>query len=203
MSFPGTAGLSPSQLHALEDLLTSGGTAPRESTGSELTVYYVPEPGSAPGEAELREHTDRMLPDEAVSLRFVPVTDLPSPPVGAAPGATGERPDAAAPEDAAAPADDLQRWLAAIWADVLDIPVPAVDADFFTLGGSSLRAVRVLARVQAVLGIELSVATLFGQRTVARLADALRARSVEVPRFAEIVAVAAEVYEEGTDAGQR
>ncbi|MFI6697515.1 phosphopantetheine-binding protein [Streptomyces sp. NPDC050509] len=203
MSFPGIAGLSPSQLDALEDLLTAGGTASRENALAELTVYYVPEPGSPPGEAELRAHTARLLPDEAVCLRFVPVTDLSSPSGDATLGDTGERPDDAASEDAVAPAGDLQRWLAAIWADVLDAPVARVDADFFTLGGSSLRAVRVLARVQAVLGIELPVATLFGHRTVAALAEAVEARSAEVPRFAEIVAVAAEVYGEETDAGQR
>ncbi|MEE1798423.1 phosphopantetheine-binding protein [Streptomyces sp. NPDC101062] len=204
MSLPGIAGLSPSQLDALEDLLTAGGTASRENTRPELTVYYVPEPGSPPGEAELRAHTARLLPDEAVCLRFVPVTDLSSPSGDAARGDAGGRPDdAAASEDAVAPAGDLQRWLAAIWADVLDAPVTRVDADFFTLGGSSLRAVRVLARVQAVLGIELPVATLFGHRTVAALADAVEARSAEVPRFAEIVAVAAEVYGEEPDAGQR
>ncbi|MFD5747352.1 phosphopantetheine-binding protein [Streptomyces sp. NPDC127033] len=211
MSYPGIAGLSPSQLVALEDLLTAGGTAPRETTGPELTVYYVPEPGSPPDEAELRAHTARILPDETVCLRFVPVTEppSPSPSEGAVPPDTGERPyDAAAPaqaapaQAAAAPSGDLQHWLAAVWADVLDTPVPSVDADFFTLGGSSLRAVRVLARVQAVLGIELPVATLFGHRTVAALADAVEARAAEVPHFAEIVAVAAEVYGEGTDAGQ-
>ncbi|MFJ7996521.1 phosphopantetheine-binding protein [Streptomyces sp. NPDC096310] len=204
MSFPGIAGLSPSQLDALEDLLTAGGAPSRESAPAELTVYYVPEPGSPPGEAELRAHTAQTLPDEAVGLRFVPVTDLPSPSRDTLPGGPGERPDGpAASEGAAAPAGDLQRWLAAVWADVLDVPVARVDADFFTLGGSSLRAVRVLARVQAVLGIELPVATLFGHRTVAALADALEARFAEVPRFAEIVAVAAEVYGEGPDAGQR
>ncbi|MEV7866766.1 phosphopantetheine-binding protein [Streptomyces sp. NPDC088124] len=221
MSFPGIAGLSPSQLDALEDLLTAGGTAPRETTGPEptihpeLTIYYVPEPGSPPDEAELRAHTARILPDETVCLRFVPVAEPSSlsslspsspssPSEDAVPADTGERPDDAAAPDraAAAPSGDLQRWLAAIWADVLGTPVPPVDADFFTLGGSSLRAVRVLARVQAVLDIELPVATLFGHRTVAALADAVEARAAEVPHFAEIVAVAAEVYGEGTDAGQ-
>ncbi|MFE3602207.1 phosphopantetheine-binding protein [Streptomyces sp. NPDC059096] len=202
MSFPGIAGLSPSQLDALEALLTAGGAPSRESAPVELTVYYVPEPGSPPGEAELRAHTAPVLPDETVCVRFVPVTDLPSP--DTLPGDTGGRPDGPAVSgEEAAPAGDLQRWLAAVWADVLEVPVARVDADFFTLGGSSLRAVRVLARLQAVLGIELPVATLFAHRTVAGLADALEARSAEVPRFAEIVAVAAEVYGEAPDAGQR
>ena len=72
-----------------------------------------------------------------------------------------------------APRTVTERAVAAIVADVLGIGAVGVHDDFFRLGGDSILAAKVLARVRSVFDIELSVRVLFEHRTVAELAGLL------------------------------
>jgi acyl carrier protein len=198
-------GLSQAQLQELERLLTTTSTEaaqPEEATEreeSELVAYFVPE-GPAPSAAELRAHAARMLPASHVPVRFVAVAELPRLTGGKLDRRALLRAAALAEETTEAdvpagePSDDVEQWLAGVWSVVLDVPTPALDADFFALGGSSLRAVQVLARVETVLGVELRLAAFFEHPTLRSFAAMVRDQSERVPGFAEIVAVAAEVY---------
>ncbi|WP_144109533.1 non-ribosomal peptide synthetase [Paraburkholderia sp. BCC1886] len=67
-----------------------------------------------------------------------------------------------------APSGPTQTLLCDVWADVLGIERVGADDDFFALGGNSLAAVRVAARVGEGLGRKIELALLF---THPRLAD--------------------------------
>ncbi|GLZ39322.1 FkbM family methyltransferase [Actinokineospora sp. NBRC 105648] len=75
--------------------------------------------------------------------------------------ATAATPGTASPE--------VLAELAAIWAEVLDRPVRPEDG-FFTAGGSSLAAVRMLGRVRARFGGDAGLADLMDDQTLAALA---------------------------------
>ncbi|PCC68476.1 amino acid adenylation domain-containing protein [Nannocystis exedens] len=81
--------------------------------------------------------------------------------------AAGERPAFVAPRPG------LEAELAALWTEVLDVAPIGRDDDFFALGGGSLLATQLGARVRAALGLELSLAALFSARTLAATAAAL------------------------------
>lgn len=87
------------------------------------------------------------------------------------------RPAAGAASPAAAPAwrTPTEELVASIWTELLDRPPSTPDDDFFQLGGHSLVAVRVVGRLRRALGVQAQVATLFEQRTVSRVAQALDA----------------------------
>src|SRR5207237_5196540 len=73
-----------------------------------------------------------------------------------------------------APRDTLELQLVRLWEDVLDVrPIGVVD-NFFDLGGHSLMAVRVMARLRELTGVPLPLATLFRHPTVEQLAQVLR-----------------------------
>jgi acyl carrier protein len=59
------------------------------------------------------------------------------------------------------PADDIERQLAAIWFTLLGVEHIGRDDDFFDLGGHSLMATRVMARVADTLGAKLTLRDVF------------------------------------------
>ncbi|HEY5857747.1 MAG TPA: amino acid adenylation domain-containing protein [Aldersonia sp.] len=63
--------------------------------------------------------------------------------------------------------------VASVWAEVLGREVNSADADFFELGGNSLNANRVAARLRRKLGATNALAALFERRTVGAVAAAL------------------------------
>jgi aryl carrier-like protein len=78
---------------------------------------------------------------------------------------------------AAPPMSPLEAALAELWASVLEQPAVPLSADFFLLGGDSLRGTRLLGRVRAVLGVDLQLRALFADaRTVAGMARHIEAQ---------------------------
>jgi non-ribosomal peptide synthetase component F/aryl carrier-like protein len=65
--------------------------------------------------------------------------------------------------------------LRAIWAEVLGVDAPDVDDDFFALGGNSLLATQITARVADVLGVEVALDALFEAPTLGEYAEQVRA----------------------------
>ncbi|MEP7054981.1 MAG: non-ribosomal peptide synthetase [Actinomycetota bacterium] len=72
------------------------------------------------------------------------------------------------------PRDDLERALASIWQRILGVPISR-SASFAELGGDSVRAARMFARVERQLGYDRPVSLLLQAPTVAALAAALLA----------------------------
>ncbi|MFD4790914.1 phosphopantetheine-binding protein, partial [Streptomyces sp. NPDC058459] len=90
---------------------------------------------------------------------------------------------AAAPTGHEPPDGEIEELVAAVWSAVLGVEGVGRHDDFFALGGHSLSATRVAARLRRSLAFELPLHTLFEQRTVAALAAA-----VETALLADIAA---------------
>jgi amino acid adenylation domain-containing protein/non-ribosomal peptide synthase protein (TIGR01720 family) len=72
--------------------------------------------------------------------------------------------------NAVAPATNTEKKLATIFGDVLGADLLDVNTSFFDLGGQSLLAGQLAARIQAEFGVELPLRALFSKPTVAGLA---------------------------------
>jgi amino acid adenylation domain-containing protein len=79
-----------------------------------------------------------------------------------------------------APADPIEQTLAGLYAQILGVERVGVDDSFFDLGGHSLTAMRLVARVQAELGVDVPVQTVFDEPTVARLAQKIRPQAEQL-----------------------
>jgi amino acid adenylation domain-containing protein len=71
------------------------------------------------------------------------------------------------------PASDLERGLAGLWCQVLEVSAVGRHDNFFDLGGSSLTIVRLRSRLREALGRDVPLVELFRHPTVAALAAAL------------------------------
>ncbi|GHG97216.1 non-ribosomal peptide synthetase [Streptomyces lanatus] len=103
---------------------------------------------------------------------------LPEPPRRADPARDAVRVPARAEGSAADPA--LHREITAVWSEVLGVDGIGPHDDFFGLGGNSLRAVRVAARLTGA-GRTVTAAQLFTSPTVAALAAELERAPAEAP----------------------
>ena len=82
--------------------------------------------------------------------------------------------------DVGADLDSRERIVAEAWAEVLGCAVTSPGDDFFALGGHSLIATRVLAKLRDVCGVDLRLRDLLTASTVAEMA-ALLPDSAEAP----------------------
>jgi aryl carrier-like protein len=69
-----------------------------------------------------------------------------------------------------APQSPIEIELAALWEQVLNVRPIGVNDDFLQLGGDSILAMQLMARVHQAFGVELQIIVLFESPTVANLA---------------------------------
>jgi len=126
---------------------------------------------SAAFRIQLREFAARHLPAATLPSRFVVLPELPKLPNGK----VDRKQLAALPSDGArdrdyvAPQTPDELRLAAVWADLLGASRVGLHDDFFELGGNSLTAVQMAARVRAETGVAINLRRFFEHPTVARL----------------------------------
>jgi amino acid adenylation domain-containing protein len=146
-----------------------------------LVAWLVPANGAPLDVLELRRELKRWLPDYMIPAVFLAVDAIPLTAHGkldraALPDPDGERTSPIV--EHVAPRTSEEETLAQIWSEVLGIERIGVHDDFFALGGHSLSAARVLARVRDALGVKLPLAALFELPTL----EALAAEVASLPR---------------------
>ncbi|MFG2396726.1 amino acid adenylation domain-containing protein [Streptomyces lydicus] len=167
------------------DVRAAAAVAEGERGGPRRLVGYAV---SGASEDELREALGRELPGYMVPARIVLLDELPLTDNGKVNRRLLPSPEETAPRsgEAVAPRDAAERLLAEIWAEFFEPasePV-GVTANFFDLGGDSMLAVRMMARIRQRTGRSLPVATLLARPTVASLAEVLRDRPGDEGRAA-------------------
>jgi acyl carrier protein len=167
-------------------LREDGGRDPR------LAAYLEVADAPPPAAAELRDHLRRRLPDPMVPAHFVVLPALPRTPSGKVDRRALPAPGAARPAGEGAaylpPRSAEEERMAALWSDVLGVERVGIEDNFFDLGGHSLSAARLLARVRAEMGVELPLAAVFQAPTVAALAAAAAACGRGAPARPERIA---------------
>jgi amino acid adenylation domain-containing protein len=142
-----------------------------------LVAYIVPAQRAALTELQIRNFLKQKLPDYMLPARYVFLDSMPLTSNGkvdrrALPAPDRRQETRVEPLDG--PRDALDAQLVKIWEEVLRTKPIGLEEDFFDLGGNSLLAIRMLARVEKALNTRVTLATLMFAPTIERLAAMLR-----------------------------
>ena len=156
--------------------LSASAVALRASTpGDERLVAYVVARDEATLSVDaLRDHLRSQLPEYMLPAAFVQLESLPLTPNRkldrkALPAPSAEQSMLA--RRYVAPRTPAETRMAEIWAEILGAPRVGREDDFFALGGFSLVAARLIARLNAELDVQVSLRNLFEAPTVASLSE--------------------------------
>ena len=109
-----------------------------------------------------------MIPSAFVTLDAFPLTPNGKVDRRALPRAEGLHADFQATY--VAPRNDIERTIAAIWQEVLNLDQVGIHDNFFELGGHSLLATQVTSLIRNQLGFDLRLQTFFESSTISDLA---------------------------------
>jgi acyl-coenzyme A synthetase/AMP-(fatty) acid ligase/acyl carrier protein len=141
---------------------------------SVLAAYVVPD-GADPTVAWLRDRLAARLPDYMIPSEYHRLDALPTSRHGkldrAALGAGATRLPLGIRYVAAN--SELESTIAALWADLLDVPAVGMDDNYFDLGGTSMSVPVLARRIQRELGARLPATALYEHPTVRALAKSI------------------------------
>lgn len=162
--------------------------------GKRLVSYVVGEPGMRLEAGALREGLKARLPDHMVPSDWVFLEKLPVTPNGKVDRKALPRPETSqAARALVVAANETEKTIAAIWADVLGVAEVSVHDNFFDLGGHSLLLVRVHSRLSESLNRAIPIVDLFRYTTVHSLAAHLSGAEEESPKVLLPVVPSAEI----------
>ncbi|RST55769.1 non-ribosomal peptide synthetase [Variovorax sp. MHTC-1] len=147
----------------------------------QLVGYVVPreagaDVGNAPWREQLRERLGRVLPEYMVPALWVVLERLPLTPNGKLDRKALPAPDIAQMQAVYEPPQgETEAAVAAVWSEVLGVARVGRHDSFFEMGGHSLLAMQVIARLQTRLHIEVPLGALFEAQTLDKFAARLAA----------------------------
>ena len=144
-----------------------------------LVAYVQPVPDSGLTVEGLRAELAVRLPEHMIPRVFLFLDRLPQTKGGKIarqhlPDPPPERPTLGT--EYVDPRNALEAAVAALWCEVLGVQKVGVHDEFLALGGDSLKATMIVARLSSRLGLNVPLSTLFEASTIARLSSAIASR---------------------------
>ena len=141
-----------------------------------LVAYVVLDRGTQLDADDLRKFLRDQLPDHMLPSHYVFLEKMPLSPTGKIDRRALPQPERlrlSETPDFVPPRTDLERQIAAIWMDVLQVDGVGIHNNFFELGGHSLKVVQVLSRIRNTLHVEVPLRRVFEGPTVAEMSLAV------------------------------
>ncbi|WP_200761833.1 non-ribosomal peptide synthetase [Rhodococcus qingshengii] len=139
-----------------------------------LVAYVLPRAAAEVDITELLDVCRQELPRHMVPASVVLISEIPLTPVGKLDASALPEPHfESRPFRVPSTEDEIQ--IATVFGELLGLEQVGADDDFFELGGNSLVAAKLAARLSAVFDVRVQVKTLFESSTVSSLASALAA----------------------------
>jgi acyl carrier protein len=141
-----------------------------------LVAYYVPAQDATRTGAKLRAYLRERLPEYMIPSAFVKLDVLPTAPSGKVDRcalASLKNIKVGCESFFVAARTPIEETLAEIWTEILGTERVGIHDNFLELGGHSLNAFQIIARVRAIFGVEFSIQSLIAANaaTVAVMAE--------------------------------
>jgi amino acid adenylation domain-containing protein len=164
---------------AIDDLTDNIEVKAEQAYDKYLCAYYV---GTArikdtPDASELRQYLWYTLPGYMIPAYFVPLERIPRNPNQKIDRKALPHPQTKITENFVAPTNETEEKMAQIWAQLLEMDKEniGIDANFFQLGGHSLKATVLVAKIHKEFNVKLPLAQVFKTSTIRKLAGCIRA----------------------------
>lgn len=145
-----------------------------DSLDPRLVAYVVTNEPGAEVSNQLRSYVKAKLPDYMVPAAFVQLDAFPVTGSGKVDRQALPAPDQSRPtleEQFVAPRNQIEESMAQIWREILELERVGIHDNFFDLGGNSLLAMQIIAKVTNTFEVDLPLFTLFDTPTIAALAQ--------------------------------
>jgi amino acid adenylation domain-containing protein/non-ribosomal peptide synthase protein (TIGR01720 family) len=152
-----------------------------EESGEKYLCAYIVTHKTFPV-SQLREFLSKELPDYMIPAYFTPLEKIPLTANGKIDRKALPKPGIAiAEENLEAPQNQVQERLVEIWQQVLGIERIGINNNFFEIGGDSIKAIQVSARLQKY-GLKMEIKDLFLNPTVKQLSQYIKKTDRVIPQ---------------------
>ncbi len=142
--------------------------------------------------SELREFLSKELPDYMIPLYFIQLEKMPLTPNGKINRKALPKPGLKAGENYIAPRDEIEKKLVGLWAEILGSDALhasqlqtslGIDDNFFQVGGHSLKATSLVARIHKIFNVKIPLTEIFKRPTISQLAEYIKGmnRDLHIP----------------------
>jgi amino acid adenylation domain-containing protein/non-ribosomal peptide synthase protein (TIGR01720 family) len=149
------------------------------TSDKELIAYTT---GEATAE-ELKTYLKERLPSYMVPNYYVKLESIPLTSNGKVDRKTLPDPEGTGLQQGVyvAPITEIEKQLVSIWSTVLGVEEStlSIKADFFDLGGHSIKAIRLLGQVHKQLGVKIALKELFTHPTIEQISKLIKASSAQ------------------------
>jgi acyl carrier protein len=154
-----------------------------------LVAYVVAANEQEPTDSELRRSLKEQVPDYMVPSAFVTLEALPLTPNGKVDRRALPVPDGVRPEletRYVPPQTEIEKQIAAMMQEILQVEQVGLYDNFFDLGGHSLLLLQLQSKLQTLFDRDIPIVQLFRYPTIRDLARHLSQTQVEKPALAHI-----------------
>ena len=146
-----------------------------DQPGEILLVGYVTAAGEVNADSSaLRQHLGKSLPDYMVPATILTLDALPLTPNGKLDRKALPLPEFVSAAAYATPRTPDEEILCSLFAEVLGLEKVGLDDNFFEMGGHSLLVTRLVSQLRAMLGVEVTIRTLFESPSVRTMSPRIR-----------------------------
>jgi tyrocidine synthetase-3 len=162
----------------------------KDRSGDNYLCAYAavaPKADRTPQSEDLKGYLSTKLPDYMIPSYFVYLETLPKTPTGKIDRKALPEPEINTEEDYTPPRNEIEQKLVEIWTEVLG-RTPGINDNFFALGGHSLKATIMAARIYKELSIQVPLAEIFKGPTIRQLSAYLNLNDAIKGRYTPIEA---------------